>query len=821
MQHAYESVLAGNPMYALQIELEASAVRSGVARYREQIKSAVARGEGGRTSAASAVTAGWFAEVRRAVVGLRRECAAGKASPGRMIYGPMCTQLTADVQSAVAIDALLGKVFQCAADGEALTWGSACHTVGRALIAELNLRTARSEDKARRLKRAMRRMTARQINWWSRKNLDDPIHEASLRYAWGDAILKILAWSCYVADSEGNPVRCFAKKCRPRKSPLVVVADQLFTNVDSWHRHIARCRPDHLPMVCEPMPWRRRDGKDGIIEGGRITTRYPLISRPTREQKAALRDASLDRVFQSLEDLGRVKLRNNRRVFEVVERMSAVGGVLDLPPAGDPPDPGHLPDDAAEDDLRSHRRVRGEWIETCRQNQGQRFTFHRSLDAAKLMMQVCDHWYLDYHLCYRGRFYPRSTIMAIQGKDVWRGMCEMGKPKEPGDEGFQAILLQAAGLYGNDKLSMTDRLAWAIDHHAKMCAAADDPEEHVDFWGKADGGDSAWQFLAACFAVRFPDAAARFPVSLDGTCSGLQHYACATLDPQTASVVNLTPSGEHDTPNDVYRIIASRVAATVALDAQKGHPHALRLAGLVDRKVCKPPVMTTVYGVRESGMRRQLFESLAPKILGVAVKDLSTEQWLEMSPIIDYVRRIVAASIRELCPRAMEAMDWIREVAGMAADRGKLLSWSQPVTGFPVVMRDVRTTESRIKMASGQHIVRTPSLADGVRKDKQMDGSAPNVIHTFDGAHIAALGGLCRVRGIDKVPNHDMGWTHAATRQGLRRAMLETMVDLYRADPFAELHRQWQVSVGADIPPPPPRGTFDLADILRSEYAFS
>ena len=169
----------------------------------------------------------------------------------------------------------------------------------------------------------------------------------------------------------------------------------------------------------------------------------------------------------------------------------------------------------------------------------------------------------------------------------------------------------------------------------------------------------------------------------------------------------------------------------------------------------------------------------------------------------------------------MEAMDWIREVAGMAADRGKLLSWTQPVTGFPVVMRDVRTSESRIVMASGKHIVRTPSLEDGVRKDKQMDGSAPNVIHTFDGAHIAALAGVCRVLDVDMVPNHDMGRTHAASRRGLRRAMLETMVDLYQADPFAELHRQWQVSIGADVPPPPPRGQFNLTDILRSEYAFS
>ena len=49
---------------------------------------------------------------------------------------------------------------------------------------------------------------------------------------------------------------------------------------------------------------------------------------------------------------------------------------------------------------------------------------------------------------------------------------------------------------------------------------------------------------------------------------------------------------------DVYSQVADVVRGIVAADAAEGQPEAVALAGIVDRKLVKQTVMTSVYGVR-------------------------------------------------------------------------------------------------------------------------------------------------------------------------------------------------------------------------------
>jgi len=93
------------------------------------------------------------------------------------------------------------------------------------------------------------------------------------------------------------------------------------------------------------------------------------------------------------------------------------------------------------------------------------------------------------------------------------------------------------------------------------------------------------------------------PVHMDGSCNGLQHYAALGRDEAGGRAVNLLPA---DVPQDVYSGVAAIVAQRVEEEAKGGVPEAQRLRGLVDRKLVKQTVMTSVYGVTTIGARAQV-----------------------------------------------------------------------------------------------------------------------------------------------------------------------------------------------------------------------
>lgn len=819
MSKLSEPLLLSAPGYAQQIEMEARAVRAGVERYRRIHGMAVRRGEGGRTHAAAAVSVPWFTPLREQIVQLKRSCRGGKPARGRDIYGPLCLSLAADVQAAVTIDTILGHMLRKAARHERVTWASAASSVGAALIAELNARLAKKQSKS--LRSGVRRLTPQRINWWAKKNLEDPVWSMQAAHAWGDIVLKILVSEAVVADSEGRRTLAFKRhKVRRRDGRSVWairMSEDLVRHMTRLESHLAQCRPVHTPMVCEPMPWRKKD--TGLIEGGRITTRYPLIAKPTREQKAAMRDADLSKTFEAIADVSATPWRVNANVLRWIERF-AERGQLGTPPPENPPCPPPLPDGSPEEDVRARKRERAMWYGECERLAGMRYVFHLSLSTAREYAAHHPRWWIDYSLDFRQRMYPKPWVLCPQREDIWRGACELADGKPPGDDGLATVLIHAAGVYGI-KASIGDRLQWGLDHSSRMLACAADPENTVDFWGKADGGDAAWQFLAACFAVADPAARAHFPVSIDGTCSGLQHYACATMDPETATIVNLRAADETVAPNDVYTIVANEVAKAVAEDVLAGNPHARRVAGLITRKVCKQPVMTTVYGARPSGMRTQLFGTLGPALSGKpSVREINREEWQSLYPTMEYVRKKVAGAIESTSPKAAEAMAWIRSVAKHAADQGKLLRWTAPITGFPVVMRDVCTRASRVQLATGRYTFRTPTPDDGVRVGKQVDGSAPDVIHSFDAAHLVASARAARRAGIAFTPNHDCFMTHAATWRDLGRIVRAEMVGMYRWRPLLALAEEWRGLYG-DIPEPPTMGEWDITEIERAANAFA
>ena len=125
------------------------------------------------------------------------------------------------------------------------------------------------------------------------------------------------------------------------------------------------------------------------------------------------------------------------------------------------------------------------------------------------------------------------------------------------------------------------------------------------------------------------------PVHQDGSCNGLQHYAALGRDEAGGRAVNLIDA---DVPQDVYtkvlEIVRRKVNKHYNLPDDSSHPlynkrkaaHFVR--DVLDRKVIKQTVMTSVYGVTARGARQQVLNRLNEKFANGKINTPELDQEL-------------------------------------------------------------------------------------------------------------------------------------------------------------------------------------------------
>src|SRR5690606_17603229 len=146
-----------------------------------------------------------------------------------------------------------------------------------------------------------------------------------------------------------------------------------------------------------------------------------------------------------------------------------------------------------------------------------------------------------------------------QGEDLDRGILQFAEAVPQTDEGRRWLKIHAANCWANDgldKARFDDRVQWVDEHIGRIRSVAADPLADK-WWAEAE---NPWQFLATCFELVRDDGLTQLPVSVDGSCNGLQHYSAMGLDPIGGAAVNLLPS---DRPNDIYQLVADKVADAV------------------------------------------------------------------------------------------------------------------------------------------------------------------------------------------------------------------------------------------------------------------
>jgi DNA-directed RNA polymerase len=500
-------------------------------------------------------------------------------------------------------------------------------------------------------------------------------------------------------------------------------------------------------------------------------------------------------------------------------------------------------------------------------------------------------FYHLYYYDFRGRKYPTTAYLHEQGSDLARGLLLRSDKKTIGKEGFFWLLVSIASNWAGDagrpdkaktdKIPLQARYEWALDNEEIFLSYASNPKVNQG-WMKAD---KPWQFLAACnelmnlriWQMERDDLhdfsySSHLECYIDGSNNGSQHLAALTRDEITAPHVNLVPL---EYPGDLYKYVGDHVwehlkevvdsipkeeladinryidtviefKKQIAL-AEPRSEHRVEiinkakaykadneyLAGRSSpvfwmrihdakqrRKVVKRNVMTLPYGGTSYGLGEQQINDA--KKHGIDLLYHMEHKWGA------YMGREVYDDCRISLERPMQLLE-VFEAAGRKAEaEGRFLSWTVPVTNFPVVQNYTEGVTKKIWVQYGPkqgEVLNTGYYANTLQlaicfieetvpsKGKQAQGASPNAIHSLDAAHLT----LTVHRADFPITTiHDSFGCLLADMPKLFKLIRQTFVELYEADPLSSLMTDIEGDIrNVQI------GTLDISLVLDSEYCFA
>ena len=580
----------------------------------------------------------------------------------------------------------------------------------------------------------------------------------------------------------------------------------------------------HLPMVVEPNKW------TDFKSGGFLRTTLPAvrIAEGDTDQRqyamVAAKRGDMDQIFQSLDVLGSVPWKINRRVFDVLVQAWNSGESFAKIPALHPKFE-YPPEPRVNADPKERRT----WAYQIKSIENEKSGLHSvrcfynfQLEIAKAYIN--ETFYFPHNIDFRGRAYPIPPYLNHIGADYARGIMTFAEGKELGESGLRWLKIHLANVYGFDKASLQQREGFTMEHLQDIYDSAEKPMDGQRWWLEAE---DPWQCLAACMelksALDSPDPnrfTSHLPVHQDGTCNGLQHYAALGGDDKGAKQVNLIPG---DRPADLYTAVAGMVQKALQVEADEGDDVARKLSGLISRKVVKRTVMTNVYGVTFVGAALQVRKELE-EILDVAEFPKSTHAALSRR-----IARKVFDALADLFSGAREIQFWLAESANRISqlltpeqldqielqpvgkddlavvsrnanaimkdvdysDFKSSVIWTTPLQ-MPVV-QPYRTTKARVVKTHLQRVnLHSPRRSDPIHKRKQLQGFPPNFIHSLDATHMHLTALQCNELGITFAAVHDSFWTHATDVEKMNVALRDAFVRIHSDDIVGRLAAEFE-----------------------------
>jgi DNA-directed RNA polymerase len=603
---------------------------------------------------------------------------------------------------------------------------------------------------------------------------------------------------------------------------------QFTAEIEPWfaqyNQAAALTRPMFLPTVVPPRPW---DSVDASPYWSSRIPRSSLLSRSFPTQLDHLRAADLSAVFEGLNALQETPWRINRRVLEVMRAAWDQGTPLPCIPQRDetpiPERPAEVENDVKGGALRKEwrQKVRAIYDANALSRAG-RFEFARLLSIAEDNKDQ-PAIFFPYRCDFRGRVYAASTSLNPQGTDESKALLQFADGKPLGERGVYWLGVHGANLFGNDKVSLDERFAWAQEHKAQAAEVAADPLRNL-WWTEAD---KPWSFLAWCFewCEAAEGSLSHLPIAMDGSCNGIQHFSAMLRDPVGGAAVNLVPA---DKPSDIYGRVAERVVEQLQVLAKSDDPDAWMADAWVrfgiDRKITKRAVMVLPYGGTFGSCLDYVRDAVQERISGGVANPFGDS----FPKACGLLARHVWSSISDVVVAARTAMGWLQKCALVASKAGIPLRWSTP-SGFVVVQDYRELSASRIKTRfCGQTIwFVSGDTGPEINRKKQSSAVSPNFVHSLDAAVLMRTVVRAKREGQKHFAMiHDSYGVHAADTEDFNRTIREEFVGMYvehdvLAEFRAQLSAQLPPAEAAKLPPLPKMGDLNLDLVLESKYFFA
>ena len=733
---------------------------------------------------------------------------------------------------AVALLGVRATINTCLQGNSSSDSRAVAQAIGKAVHGELVL--AQIEDFNPELYHAI-------INSLGRRLSKDERHRVmTLKVAAAKAGFVIVDWPIGARDAVGAYIISLLEKLgmvaldpisanRITKRTMYMSPDAM-DKIDSIKEHVALSAPVYGPCVEPPRPW--TDNFTGGFHTERLAQRVGCLVICSYSARHLYRTHQMPEVLAAVNTVQNTAWRVNSRMLETVKAIAAVRSTAEI--VGNvrtpkPPKPDWLIGDMDKasftdqqnEEFRRWKADTRDW-HTSNKMVGVKFgRFKQAIRAAE-MFDGYPNLYFVHRADSRGRLYPLTFGVSPQGSDLSKALLHFanGKPVDTPD----AILwfhVQGANKFGFDKATLQERKQWVVDRQDLILSFADDP---VNNTGWEEAGDPL-QFLAWCFEyaewVRDTNGSfvSRIPISMDGSCNGLQHLSAMLRDEVGGTATNLT---DNQVMQDIYGLVAK--AATVRMELQKEEDEqreAVRqkwLAHGIKRKVVKRSVMTTPYGVtRLSATSYVVSDYLQPE--GTATHGfLPSEYNLAAQVLMQHAW----PAIGDIVVKGRLAMDWLKKSSRIIVKsldpNTPVVSWVTP-SGFLATQAYMELNFHRIyTRLAGSSEIRVVSETDTADPDKHSSGMAPNFIHSLDASHLHLTTVAASQQGIDHLAMiHDDYGTHAADAGKLYTLIRQTFVDMYEQyDPITDLAKKFD-----NLPDPPERGSLDIRTVLKSQYFFS
>lgn len=581
------------------------------------------------------------------------------------------------------------------------------------------------------------------------------------------------------------------------------------------------------PMVCPPLPWSKG------VPGGYLSPALQKVN-PLVQGAKWVQGKEMPQVYQAVNALQGTVWQVDTRVLDILQQVATLPTlkhhVLESARAEMP----EVGEEMQELLLKKREgEATPEEIQEIRDFMAQRREVHQAQNKAKQStlrfttilgeaqgLRDEEELYFVWFMDTRGRMYPRAFGLNPQGSDLQKALLRFRYGSAiRNDRQVELWKTNLAQLWGEDKLSYKDSVAWVDAHEDLILRMAEEPLTYTE-WLDCD---APWQFLQAALEYRDwkmdPQGfRSHIPINLDGSINGTQHCSAILRNEVTGKAVNLLPG----LPRQDLYMETSR-AVEEALRASTDLPEVLRpfLSHGIPRSMSKKVTMTVPYGCTAFGVPQALLDSY---LYGNHIEGLPEDKkfqaaWALKPYVWEAIHKTQAPTLAFL-QTARDAL-----AAYMAKWDYWRIRWSTP-DGFHASQVYLAKEEHRVSgWWGGQEVSisfqdRFSTKGDVKRAvRKNLAAFPPNLIHSLDAAHMREVIRRMEALGCtDFAMIHDSFGCPIGYADLLWSTVREAFYDQYKEYPVIPLLlEEWGVS---DTVKAPEEGPLDLSGILQAEFAF-